>query len=83
MISLYEAHSGGRAWKDIGDRLQAPYYRSRGDYFWKIRVRTNVGKFSFVNRTISDWTWLPEGKIGNFPVQTHIFRKRVKKVIIR
>jgi hypothetical protein len=51
MCELYKGHNGERAWKDIGDRLQAPYYRSRVDHFWKIR--TDIGKFSFVNRTIA------------------------------
>jgi hypothetical protein len=59
-------YNGERAWKDIGDRLQAPYYLSRVDYFWKIRarmIRTDIGKFSFVNRTIAEWNQLPEGAI--------------------
>jgi hypothetical protein len=57
MCALYKAYKGERAWKDIGDKLQAPNYRSRVDHFWKIRfrkIRTNVGKFSFVNRTIAE-----------------------------
>jgi hypothetical protein len=63
MYALYKAYNGERAWKDtIGDRLQASYYRSRVDHFWKIR--TDVGKFSFVNRTIADWNRLPEGGGG-------------------
>jgi hypothetical protein len=44
-----------------------------------IIIRTDVGKFSFVNRTIADWNQLPEGVIGTFPVKTRIFRKRVRK----
>jgi hypothetical protein len=36
---LYKAHNGEGVWKDIGDRLQASYYRSRVDHFWKIRSR--------------------------------------------
>jgi hypothetical protein len=52
LSALYKAYNGERAWKDIGDRLQAPYYPSRVNHFWIIRarmVRTEVGKFSFVN----------------------------------
>jgi hypothetical protein len=52
---------------DIGDMLQVPYYLSRVDHFWKIRVRmikTDVRKFSFVNRTITEWNQLPEGATG-------------------
>jgi hypothetical protein len=39
MCALYKSYNGERAWKDIGDRLQAPYYRSRVDRCWKIRSR--------------------------------------------
>jgi hypothetical protein len=50
MCALYKACNGERAWREIEDRLQAPYYRSRLDLSWKIR--TDVGKMSFVHRSI-------------------------------
>jgi hypothetical protein len=81
MCALYKAYNDERAWKDTGDRLQAPYYRSRVDHCWKII--TDVGKFSFVNRTIADWNRLPKGAIGTSLVKTHVFRKRVRKVYQR
>jgi hypothetical protein len=68
------------------NRLQAPYYLSRVDHCWNIRarmIRTDVGKFSFVNRRIAEWNQLPEGAIGTSPVKKHTFRKRVRKVKIR
>jgi hypothetical protein len=43
-------------------------------------IRTDVGKFSSVNRTIADWNRLPEGAIGTSLAKTHVFRKRVRKV---
>jgi hypothetical protein len=43
----------------------------------------DIGKFSFVNRTIAEWSQLPEGAIGASPVKTHTFRERVRKVKIR
>jgi hypothetical protein len=43
-------------------------------------LRTDVGKFFFVNRTIADWNQLPEGAIGTSLVKTLVFRKRVRKV---
>ena len=52
---LYKAYFGEPAWKAIGDRLQKPYYLSRFDHDWKIRnrrQRKDIGKYSFVNRTI-------------------------------
>jgi hypothetical protein len=72
-----------QAWKEIRDRLQAPCYMSRGDHSRKIRaskVKTDVWKFSFVNRTIADWNRLPERTIGISPLKTHIFRRRVREV---
>jgi hypothetical protein len=83
MCTLYKAYNGERTWKYIGHRLQAPYYRSKVDHCWKIRsrkIRTDVGKFSFVNRTITDCSRLPEGAIGTSLVKTHVFRRRVRKV---
>jgi hypothetical protein len=78
MCALYKGYNGERASKDMGDRLQAPYYQSRVDHCWKIR--TYVGKFSFVNRTTADWNPLPEGAIRTSLVKTRVFRKRVSKV---
>jgi hypothetical protein len=50
---------------------------------WKTgsrRIRTDIGEFSLVNRTIADWDRLPEGAIGTPLVKTHVLRKRVRKV---
>jgi hypothetical protein len=44
------------------------------------KIRTDVGKFSSVCRTIADWNRLLEGAIWTFLVKTHRFRKRVRKV---
>jgi hypothetical protein len=58
ICALFKAYSGERAWKAIGDKLQQPHYLSRVDHERKIRSRrkrTDIGKYSFVNRTIQDW----------------------------
>jgi hypothetical protein len=58
MCALFKVYKGERVWKAIVDRLQAPSYQSRVDRNWKIRDRkqsTDVGKYCFVNRTITDW----------------------------
>jgi hypothetical protein len=58
---------GERAWKAIGDRLQSPCYLSRVDYDRKIRSRkqkADIGKYSFVNRTIQLWDQLPADVLG-------------------
>jgi len=83
MSALYKAYTGERAWKAIGDRLQAPSYLSRVNHYWKIRARkqrTDIGKYSFVNRSTTDWNHLPEGAIGTSQCKKHIFKTRVRKV---
>jgi hypothetical protein len=55
ICALFKAYTGGPAWKAIGDRVLKPCYLSREDHNKKIRTRkqrTDVGKHSFVNRTI-------------------------------
>ena len=83
MSALYNVYTGERARKAIGDRLQAPCYLSRVDHYWKIsarKQRTDNGKYTFVNRSITDWNQLHEGAIGISRGKTHIFKTRVSKV---
>ena len=59
-------------------------YLGRGDHNQKIRTRkqrTDVGKYSFVNRTITNWNQLPASLLASFPCKLSIFRKRVKNVV--
>jgi len=83
MCVLYKAYTGEKAWKAIDDKLQVPSYLSRIDHHWKIRARkqrTDIGKYSFVNRSITDWNQLDEGALGTSHGKTHIFKTRVRKV---
>jgi hypothetical protein len=53
------------------------------DHYRKIRARkqrTNIGKYSFVNRSITDWNELPEGARVIFRCKTHILETSVRKV---
>jgi hypothetical protein len=84
IYAVFEAQKGERAWKAIGDRLQRPYYRSRVDHDLKIRSRkqrTDIGKYSFLNRTIQLWNQLPADALGTLSCKPSNFRKRVRKVI--
>jgi hypothetical protein len=47
------------------------------------KQRMDISKYSFVNRTIKLWNQLPAEALATFTCQSHIFRKRVKKGIIR
>jgi hypothetical protein len=84
ICALFKAYSRGQAWKAIGDRLLKPCYLSKDDHNRKIRTRkqrTDVGKYSFVNRTIKNWNQLPVNLLASFPCKLSTFRKRVKKVL--
>ena len=75
---------GGRAWKAIGDRFLKLCYLSRDDQHQKIKTkkrRTDVGKYSFVNRTIKSWNQLPASLLASFPCKLNTFRKGVKNVV--
>jgi hypothetical protein len=71
MCTLYKAYTGETAKKAIRDRLQAPSYLSRVDHNWKIRAikqGRDVGKYSFVNRTITDKEpAIRGGERGSYP----------------
>ena len=83
--SLFKAYSGERTWKVIGDRLQWQQYVSRVGHERNIRFRrqrTDIGKYSFVNRTIQHWNQLLAEVLGTVHCKTIVFKKRVRKVII-
>jgi hypothetical protein len=75
ICAFFEAYTGERAWEAKEDRLQGPCYLSRDDYHRKIRTReqgTEIGKYSFVNRTFKLLNQLPAEALVTFPVN-HIF----------
>jgi hypothetical protein len=43
--------------------------------------RTDIGKYSFINRTIINWNQLPADLLASFPRKLNTFRKSVKKVV--
>jgi hypothetical protein len=45
------------------------------------KERTNIEKYSFLNRTITEWNRLPAEALGTSLCKPYIFRKRVMKVI--
>jgi hypothetical protein len=79
----FKAYCGERAWNTIHNRLQGPYYLSRVDHVWKIRDRkhrTDIGKYSFVNRTIQYWNQLPAEVLGTFPCKPEMFTELGKQL---
>ena len=85
ICSVFKAYTPEQTWKCIGDRLKGPCYPSRDDHGRKIRPRkqnTDIGKYSSVNRTIKLLNQLPAEVIATFLCKSHIFRKKVRNVII-
>jgi hypothetical protein len=48
----------------------------------QMKQRTDIGKYSFVNRTVKNWNQLPAEVLGSFPCTPKIFSRRVSKAII-
>ena len=85
ICAVFRAYTGERAWKVVGDRLQGPCYLNRDDHDGKIRARkqrTDIGKYSIVNRTIKLWNQLPAEALATFPCKSHIVRNKDGKVIV-
>jgi hypothetical protein len=83
--AFLEAYCGQRVWNVIRDRLRRPCCFSRVDHVRKIsdrKQRMDIGKYSFVTRTIKNWNQLPTEALGTFPCKSKIFRKSVRKAII-
>ena len=81
---LYKAYTGDRAWKAIGNRLQETRYLCRADHYWKIiarKQRTDIRKYSFVKRFITDLNHLTEGAVEASNGNKHIFKPKFRKVI--
>jgi hypothetical protein len=54
------------------------------DHEWKIRSRkqrTDIGKYSFANRTIRTWKRFSAEILETLPCKPNAFRKRVTRVI--
>jgi hypothetical protein len=83
-LALFKAYAGDRAWKTIGDRLQRPCYLIKFDHDTKISSRkqkTDIGRYSFVNRIIELWNHLPVDALGTLSCKSIDFTKRVREAI--
>jgi len=65
----------------IHDIFRRPCYLSRVDHVrkvWDRKQRTDIGKYSFVNRTIKNCKQLPAEVLRTFRCKAKIYRKRVR-----
>jgi len=83
-LRLFKACAGEWARKSKGDRLKGPCHLSRVDHdrkIWARKQRRDIGKYSFVNRTIKRWNQLAAEALVTLPCKSHTFRKGFGKVI--
>jgi hypothetical protein len=65
ICTVLKVYMGEQAWKAISDRLQ----------------KTDVRKYSFVNRTIQVWNQLSADALGTLSCKPSNFKEKVRKVI--
>ena len=76
----FTAYSGEQAWKAIHDRLRRPSYLSTVDHVQKNRdrkQRTDIWKYSCVNRTTKNWNQLPAESLRTFLCKPNIIIKAI------
>jgi hypothetical protein len=81
ICALFKAYTRERAWKAIGDRLLEPCYLSRVGCDRSRKQKRDIGKYSFVSRTMQLCNQLPADALGSLSCKSSYFRKRVRKVI--
>jgi hypothetical protein len=82
LCALFKAYCGERTWKVIRESLRRAYCLSRVDHVRKIRdrkQRTDIEKYSFVNRTIKNWNQLLAEGLGTFPCKPEILGRELGK----
>jgi hypothetical protein len=64
-------------------RICALFKAYTGERAWKAidKQETDIGEYSFVNRTIQFWNQLPADVLGKLSCKLSNFRKRARKVI--
>jgi hypothetical protein len=82
--AFFKAYTGERG-MESSTRQVAKVYLSMLHHVRKIRrrkQRTDIGKHSFVNRTIKKWNQLSAEALGTFLCKPKTSRNRVRKAII-
>jgi hypothetical protein len=72
----------GAAWNAIRYRLRRAYCLSWVDNVRKVRdrkQRTDIGNYSFVNRTVKSWIQLPAEALGTFPCKPKDLERELGK----
>ena len=65
-------------------RIARKHCYSRSDHKFKIdsrKQRTDIGKYSFLNRTISDWNQLPAAAFEGSPLTVRRFKINLDRLL--
>ena len=77
LTGIYNAWNRKGGWDELHQRLQAPTYIGRCDHRLKIKEReqkTDLAKFSFLNRGIREWNALPGELLTPMPENSKKFK---------
>jgi Reverse transcriptase (RNA-dependent DNA polymerase)/Endonuclease-reverse transcriptase len=81
LCAMYSVQHGSRGWAELNSLTQKATYLGRNDHDLKLRVvgsNLDVGKYSFLNRTVRDWNGLPSDIV--MVESRKLFRKEVEKL---
>ena len=82
--NIYKTFTAKPSLKELNNKLREPDYIGRNDHKHKIatlKQRTDICKFSFLNRGIVEWNNLPEEVFEPFPPSCNVFLNRIKRVV--
>ena len=81
LAGVYNAWNCKDGWEELRARFHTPNYRGRGDHSLKIKEReqkTDVAKYSFINRGIREWNALPGEVLIPMPKNSKVFKSKIK-----
>ena len=82
LIGLYQAYGGKQTWKEMRDRLKSLDFVDKNDHSYKVYIdasKKDVGKYSFLSRTVKEWNELLEVILNPFPRTHKILRQRIEQ----
>ena len=81
LTGMFKSWNSAEGWGELNSRLKLPNYVGRGNHGLKIREcnqKTDIAKYSFINRGIRDWNALHGEVLLPMPKNVKTFRNRLK-----
>jgi hypothetical protein len=82
LCGMYRIVTVERARGDLGKEILKSNFVGKNDHQFKIKCRsqrTNLKKFSYLNRKILDWNDLPVKLLEPFPRYINMFKNKLRK----